>query len=546
MSDSTISRRDLLLIGAAGAAGAALNAVQGLGRPFAWADLGPAPAPGRAPDVELELTARVDRVSILPGQPTEVWRFSGRVITGPPSSLQQIPDSYLGPVIRLRRGQVVRIRFRNQLPDPSIVHWHGLDVPELADGHPRLAVAGGAEYTYDFTVENRAGTYWYHPHPHMETGPQVYSGLAGLLLVTDDDEAALGLPAGERELPCLIQDRRFDGANQLVYSTTMMDMETGFLGDRVLVNGKPTPVMEVAAGVHRLRVLNGSNARIYKLEWHDGTPLTVLGTDGGLLERPLTQRFMTLAPGQRADLWVDLSGRPVGARLELRSAAFELGDAGLDMGGMGRGMGGRGMGMGAGGAAGGGARGGGRGAALSGGGLPLGAPVALMTLSVARAGAAREPSLPARLSTFDRTWTPVADAPVRTVGLNFQAMEWTLGGRPFDMADVAADETVQAGSTHLWDIANQGGPMGMQMAHPIHIHGRQFRVIRRSGGSATNTLRDGLVDSGWMDTVLVLPGETVRVQVTFGQHTGLFLYHCHILEHEDMGMMRNFRIVPRR
>jgi FtsP/CotA-like multicopper oxidase with cupredoxin domain len=123
-------------------------------------------------------------------------------------------------------------------------------------------------------------------------------------------------------------------------------------------------------------------------------------------------------------------------------------------------------------------------------------------------------------------------------------MEWKLGGRVFEMDRVAAEETVKAGSTHLWEFVNAGGPMGMQMAHPIHLHGRQFRVVSRSGGSPANTLREGLIDDGWMDTVLVLPHETVRVQITFSQHPGLFLYHCHILEHEDMGMMRNFRITP--
>jgi FtsP/CotA-like multicopper oxidase with cupredoxin domain len=120
-------------------------------------------------------------------------------------------------------------------------------------------------------------------------------------------------------------------------------------------------------------------------------------------------------------------------------------------------------------------------------------------------------------------------------------MTWTLGGRVFDIDDVASDETVAPGSTHVWQLINQPNPMGMGMAHPIHLHGRQFRVLSRTGGSA-NALRDGIVDDGWLDTVVVLPGETVRIQVTFSRHPGLYLYHCHTLEHEDMGMMRNFRI----
>ena len=473
---------------------------------------------GSAPDVEIALTAAPADVRILAGAPTRVWRFAGRVLKGPAESLQTIPDSYLGPTFRLKRGQNVRIRFENQLPGPSIVHWHGLDVPGKADGHPRLAVPAGAEYVYDFAVTNRAGTYWYHPHPHMQTGPQVYKGLAGLLIVTDDEDAAAGLPSGEQELSWVLQDRRFDAKNQLVYSTAMMDMETGFLGDRILVSGRERPVYALATRAYRVRLLNGSNARIYKLGWSDGTPITVLGGDGGLLERPRSQAFVTLAPAQRLDMWLDLGQRPVGTSLELRSSAFELADASMVMGGM---------------------RAGGMMAGAS--RLPLGAAVSLLTVRVARRESATL-RLPDRLSTFDRTWQPATGSPVRQIPLAFRAMQWTIAGRQFDMGAVAADETVAPGSTHLWDFVNVGGPMGMQMAHPIHVHGRQFRIVSRSGGNPANTLREGLVDDGWTDTVLVLPNETVRVQITFGRHSGLFLYHCHILEHEDMGMMRNFRI----
>ena len=502
-----ITRRDLLRsLGAVTVAGVAapFNALQSSRIPF-------------EPDVEIALTALPAEVSILSGAPTRVWRFTGRVLKGPVQSLQTMPDSYLGPTLRLRRGQKVRIRFENRLPDPSIVHWHGLDVPEKADGHPRLAVPTGGDYVYDFEVTNRAGTYWYHPHPHMQTGPQVYKGLAGLLIVTDDEDAALDLPSGEQELSWVLQDRRFDAKNQLVYSTAMMDMETGFLGDRVLVSGHERPVFSLATRAYRVRVLNGSNARVYKLGWSDGTPITVLGVDGGLLERPRSQAFVTLAPAQRLDMWLDLSQRPLGATLELRSVAFSVADAGIVMGGMMRGM------------MGGGSR------------VPLGAPVSLLTARVARKESVAS-RLPDRLSTFDRKPQLAAGVPIRQIPLAFQAMQWTMAGRRFDMAAVAADETVAPGSTHLWEFVNGGGPMGMQMAHPIHIHGRQFRVVSRSGGNPANTLREGLVDDGWTDTVLVLPNETVRAQVTFSRYSGLFLYHCHVLEHEDMGMMRNFRI----
>jgi FtsP/CotA-like multicopper oxidase with cupredoxin domain len=207
-----------------------------------------------------------------------VWRFTGRLLKGPADTLQTLPGSYLGPVIRLRRGQHVRVRFANQLGEDSIVHWHGLDVPESADGHPRLAVGQGREYVYEFEVTNRAGTYWYHPHPHMRTGAQVYQGLAGVLLVQDEEEERLALPSGGTELLCVIQDRQFDARNQLVFhGGDMMEMMNGFLGDRVLVNGRPQPTTEVDAAWHRVRLVNASNARIYKLAWSRDVQMAVIG-----------------------------------------------------------------------------------------------------------------------------------------------------------------------------------------------------------------------------------------------------------------------------
>ncbi len=525
-----LTRRDLLRsLGAATVAGAATRLPAWPLDDVVWASQAAARA-AFVPDIELELTAAPAEARILPGARTKVWSFTGRVLKGPANALQAIPDSYLGPTVRVRRGQKVRIRFLNRLPDPSIIHWHGLDVPQDADGHPRLAVAGGAEYVYEFDVVNRAGTYWYHPHPHMQTGPQVYSGLAGLFIVSDAEEAAIDLPSGPQELLCVLQDRRFDANNQLVYSTTMMDMETGFLGNRVLVNGQARPAWSLATRAYRLRVLNGSNARVYKLAWSDGTPITAIGGDGGLLERPRAQTFVTLGPAQRVDVWLDLSARAVGTTIELRSEAFALGDVGLPVGGAAMGMG-RGMG----------ARGGVMGGGTA-GELPLGAAISLLSITIARKEASTA-RLPARLSAFDQAWQPAAGLPVRQIPLTFQMMQWQIGGRAFEMAGVAADETVAAGSTHLWEFVNAGGPMGLQMAHPIHLHGRQFRVVSRTGGIPTNSVREGLIDDGWTDTVLVLPNETVRIQVRFSDYPGLYLYHCHILEHEDMGMMRNFRIV---
>jgi FtsP/CotA-like multicopper oxidase with cupredoxin domain len=290
----------------------------------------------------------------------------------------------------------------------------------------------------------------------------------------------------------------------------MAHMETmnGWTGDRMLVSGRVQPTLDVDRRTYRVRLLNGSNARFYKLAWSGGSAMTIIGGDGGLLERPRTQRAVTLGPGQRADVLLDLSTHARGSDVQLQSLAFPSADVGR-VGMMGETS-----------------------------PVPQGTPLTMMTLRVSGAQGPRV-HLPERLSTHE--FREVASAPVRRVPLTFMHMNWLLDGRVFDMQDVADVETVAPGSTHVWEFVNQSNPMGMAMAHPMHLHGPQFRVLSRAGGSP-NALREGINDAGWTDTVVVLPGETVRTQVTFSKHPGLYLYHCHILEHEDMGMMRNLRI----
>jgi FtsP/CotA-like multicopper oxidase with cupredoxin domain len=510
-----VNRRELLRALGAGAltgAGAALG-----WRPDALHAIAAVPQVAD-PDVELDLVAAPDRVAILSGAPTEVWRYTVSPTKGPPGTVQALPGSYLGPVLRLRRGQRVRVRFQNRLPEPSIVHWHGLDVPDTADGHPRFAVGEGASYVYEFEVRNRAGTYWFHPHSHHRTGAQVYRGLAGVIIVSDDEEAAAALPTGAQDMVFVLQDRSFDAGNQLAWAEDMMTQRHGFLGQRVLVNGRASSRGQVATRAYRLRLLNGSNSRVYSLQWSDDTPLMVIGSDGGLLERPVRQSTVTLAPAQRVEIIADFRGRAPGSTIELRSAPFpgsEVDPAAASMGGMGGMAGMRGMGGGTG--------------AETAGRLPLGAPLTLMTFEIAR----REDErfvLPDRLSTFDASWSAPPDLAPRRVEISFAAGQWLLAGRTFEMMDVAPEEHARAGGSQIWDVANVGGMMG-------------FRVLSRTRSGATPVLAGGLVDTGWLDTVLVLPGETLRLQTHFSDYTGLFLYHCHTLAHEDLGMMRNYRLV---
>lgn len=507
----------------------------------------PPAAAAASADLALSLKATRGQVSILPGAETAVWRYQAAVTAGDPASVVALPGSYLGSVLRVRQGQRLRVQFTNDLPEPSIVHWHGLLVPDDMDGHPRFAVGPGQSYSYDFPVLNRAGTYWFHPHPHGLTGGQAYRGLAGLLIVSDAEEAALGLPQGEYDLPLVIQDRRFDARNQLVYIAQgnggmmgggmmgggmdgMMTQMMGFLGDRILVNGQPDFTAAIATRPYRLRLLNGSNSRIYKLAWRDGTPLTVIASDGGLLEQPAQRPFVMLAPGERVELWADFAGHRPGDDLFLDSLAFvgaEGSDLAGDMGGMG-GMGGM----------------------MRQSALPNGAAFPVARFHVARAEQSSE-QLPARLSRVER-YRPADAANAgqpRQVVITNQMMQWLLNGRSFEMTGVAADEIGQVGELTLWQFVNarNAGQMMEQngMAHPLHIHGTQFQVIERQVlpelQAGVESVRAGYVDEGWKDTVLVMPGERVKVLLKFA-HPGLFLYHCHNLEHEDQGMMRNFRV----
>jgi len=504
-------RRNFLTIAGATAVAGTLPFVPG-------ARIAAAAASGKfTPDVEIELAAQPDEVQLLPGAATAVWRYAGRVLKGPAETLQAIADSYAGPILRFRTGQKVRIRYRNRIPQPSIIHWHGLIVPERMDGHPRDVVPAGGEYLYEFEVRNRAGTYWFHPHPHEYTGTQVYGGLAGLFLVSDDEESAARLPAGARDISIVLADRTFDAANQLVYESAMgagmMGAMMGFFGERILANGRPSLSFPAATGAYRLRLLNGSNSRIYRIARSDRKPLLAIASDGGLLAAPVSRPFLVLAPAERAELWVDFHDESSGSRIALVAEPLDFGGAGMGMMG---GMMGRGRG----------------------GGPPPAAPQPFALFTVARGGARQTP--PARLAELAPVAAP-RESERREFAITLGRMRWGINGRTFEMDEVAPYERVRFGETEVWEFSNRT-PM-MSMPHPMHVHAAQFRVLERIGTPpGLEGLRTGFLDGGLKDTVLVLPGERVRVLLRFNAFRGLFLYHCHNLVHEDMGMMRNFLV----
>lgn len=474
-----------------------------------------------APDVSLRLVAAPALLSIRRGPGTPGLRYTGEVLSGRADALRP-SDGTLGPTLELIRGERVRIEVVNDLSEPTVVHWHGLIVPDSADGQPRHAVAGGQRYTVEFTVRNPGGTYLYHPHPHGSTGRQTYYGLSGLLVVRDPAERDRGLPAREHELVLGLQDRRIAADNQLFFKGAMMDEMNGVLGDTVLVNGRADAAFTVAPRPYRLRIANLSNARIYKLAWSDDQPVKVIASDSGLFSRAegVQERpYVTLFPFQRVELLENFGARRSGAEIALVSREFA--PIASMMGPMMGGMGGRAIGMG-------GMRGGMM-SMMGGGDQGRALEIARFTVSPGRQPEAETLVLPE-----PEPQVPRGRHEIRTQ-LSFGMMRGFLNGRSFDLTAVADDEYLPVDEASVWTFTNDGP--GMAMPHPMHIHGVRFRMLERNGAVPAD-LRDGVVDTGFRDVVGVFAGEQVRVEVA-PTVAGQFMYHCHNLEHEDGGMMRN-------
>lgn len=495
---NTLSRRDVLRFAGLGVAGTCL----GIGE--AW---GQGSASGAIQFGTLNLTLAPAQVPIYSGWLTNCLKFSA---TSKGIPLQPFPPtSYLGPLIKLRKGQFVKATIKNNLSENTVVHWHGLHLPESADGLPTQLTGPGSSTTRTFQIVNRAGTYWYHPHPHMSTATQVFKGLAGMIIVEDPEEQALALPRGEYDMPLVLQDRRFDANYQYVYNSGGM---LGNLGNRFLINGQPNYVLSAATKVYRFRILNGSNSRIYKIAWDNNVPLVLIGTDGGLVAAPVNKPYIMLAPGERVEIWADFSTLPVGTQVKLKSLAFT-------------------------------------GVGQNGGQSPgQGSALDLMTVSIDRA-LPETLSLPSKLSTiqWEKESMAVNKIGPRHFPISFGSQGWVLNGSAYEPDVLASNETVKLGDLEVWEFSNILNSMSLS-AHPIHIHGAQFQVIGRTiepaRAAAYETVRYGYTDEGWKDTFLVMPGETVRLLIRFSKYPGRFVYHCHNLEHEDMGMMRNFEIVP--
>ena len=422
---------------------------------------------------EATLTAAPAKMRFVNGIDTPILAYNG-----------QSP----GPLIEAMEGERVAITYLNRIPaEESTIHWHGVPTPASQDGGPMDAVASGVDRTYAFDLpEGSAGSYWYHPHPHGKTAAQVYRGLAGAFIVRPKSDP---VPAEYGDTALFFTDLRLasDGA---IAPNTMVDLMNGRVGDHVLVNGQKNPVLTVSAGARRrLRLFNATNARFLRLSFGDA-PMSLIGTDGGLLEAPVRDvSDILLAPAERAEVVVAFDKPGV---LTLRTLAYDRGWMGA--------------------------------------GRPRDAGLTLLTIRTLATSAPPVPPLPATLRAIADPGASVVRrrlvfGETMTTGAGGMEMGFLINGAAFDMNRI--DIVSKVGEVELWEIVNP-----TDMDHPFHVHGVQFQLVEteRNGGIVKPPYR------ALKDTVNVARGETLRLLLR-QDRPGPRMYHCHILEHEDLGMM---------
>ena len=392
-----------------------------------------------------------------------------------------INGNFLAPTLRVAQGDNVDLNVTNNLGQETTLHWHGMKPPSDMDGGPHQTILHGTTWNAAYTVNQRASTNWYHPHPHGTTAPQVYAGLAGMMIVDDAETQALDLPKtyGADDFPVIVQDRDMAADGTFAYSTSHMEVMQGKKGNTIMVNGVIDPVLDVPAKQVRLRLLNGSNSRIYNLSFASGTSFQQIATEQGLLPAPVSLTSITLSPGERAEIVVDFTGTT--------GQSFLLRDS------------------------------------YSG--------ISFLKLNVV-ANTLAPTTLPATLST---TLTPLS----RSQAVRTRAFVLSMGqgnvyinGKQMDMTRI--DETMTLNQIEILDIQNTSN-----MDHNFHIHGASFQLLSRDGAAPK------AFEAGLKDTVYLPPNSRVEAIVQFDVATvanAPYMYHCHILEHEDAGMMGQFTV----
>lgn len=494
---NTLNRRDFLKYTTLGLAGTYLAS-----RP---------PALAQAPYFPEPLLLGVERSEGLV-QADLAARVSNMTVGGKPVALLTY-EGYPGRTLRVREGEVVRLRFTNNLSEITNLHLHGLHVPPSVDD-PLAEVYPGESRLYEFTVpRGSAGTYWYHPHVHGKVAEQLYAGLLGLIVVEGPLDAMPELKGAEEHV-LVLKDFDFAFAGDRVAPFTHMDWMNGKEGNLLTVNGAIRPILRAQKATLRLRLLNASNARYYRLAL-ENHPLYLIASDGGFLEKPVELSELLLAPGERAEVLVRMSRS---GNYQLQALSYDrgammphsgmMGDQGMgqrmgimDHGGMG-GMGDTGM---------------------VGSIMGMGATRLETLLTVVAPASPKPLPLPASLVPIERLEPAKAAATRRLVlGERMMQAEFFINNRMFDPNRV--DIRAKLGSLEVWELVNK-----TDMDHPFHLHTYPFQVLSRNGRAAPYR--------AWKDTVNLKKNDVVRIGIPFREFTGTTVYHCHIVEHEDRGMM---------
>lgn len=431
---------------------------------------------------------------------------------GQKTTTMGVNGNILGPTLLMNKNDFVDIRVNNNIEETTTIHWHGMHVSAANDGGPHTTIAPGESWNPKFTVLDKAGTYWYHPHLHEKTNKHVSLGISGFILVKDDEEAALNLPRtyGIDDFPLVIQTKDFDENNQIIVPSNSDDIP--------MVNATINPFLEVPAQMVRLRLLNGSSQRVFNLGLSGNQEFFQIGSDGGLLNKPVALTRLQMAPGERAEIVADFSLLN-GQSVQLMSYASELssGIYGATYPGMGFMM------------------------TLNGyNPNPLnGSDFQLIDFRVINPTANPVLSIPEKLADVQclseneaSTNRNLSFNPTQ-MGPNQLNGDFLINGQHFNM-DVI-NYSIPLNNIEIWSLTNQSG-----IAHPFHIHDVQFYVLDRNG------IAPPLNEQGRKDVVLVNPMETVRfiTQFTdFANDSVPYMLHCHMLTHEDKGMMLQFEVV---
>ncbi|MBO1002927.1 multicopper oxidase family protein [Pseudogracilibacillus auburnensis] len=385
-------------------------------------------------------------------------------------------SSFLGPVMKLKKGQNVHIKLKNSLDEETTFHWHGLIIDGEADGGPHDVIQPGEEKEINFKVQQDRATLWFHPHPKGKTAKQVFEGLAGLIYIEDSKDDPFEY--GENDFPLILQDRTFNNQKQLDYQ--FVQHPDGTMGESLLINGTLSPRLTVNNEKVRFRLLNGSNMRNYTIKLSNNQSFQQIASDGGLLNAPVELKELQLTPSERAEIVIDFSKFKKDEDIKLIMddgtvlLPFQIKDKGKEV-----------------------------------------------------KNEIQEPLTPVTIS--NEEMQKQVSKEIVLFGMGHHV---TINGKKFDMNRI--DFTQKKGETEVWEIYNKPDMMG-GMIHPFHIHGTQFKVISINGEEPPENLQ------GYKDTIALDPGDRAKIAVKF-EEKGVFMYHCHILEHEDNGMMGQIKV----